>query len=237
MPLDIRHRLGENLCGIKEQIATACKRVGREPDEVTLVAVTKYAEIDWVSELVGLGVLALGESRPQQLIARAAQLSPEIKWHMIGHLQRNKAENLLPVTALVHSVDSLRLFDHLAKIARSYDRPPRVLLEVNVSGEQSKDGFAVAELRSAWKRMRDCDSLEVAGLMTMAPLDNNPDAARPVFRGLKEFRDELRANSDGRFAMVELSMGMSGDFEVAIEEGATIVRVGSRLFEGLKTVE
>lgn len=237
MPLDIRHQLEKNLHGIRGQIESACQRVGRDSNEVKLIAVTKYAELEWVRELVGLGVVHLGESRPQQLIARAAELSSQIKWHMIGHLQRNKAEDLLPVATLIHSVDSLRLFDHLAKIARSYDRPPKVLLEVNVSAETSKDGFAIDQLQSAWKRMRDCDSLEIAGLMTMAPLDDNPEAARPVFRRLREIRDELRTNSDGRFAMSELSMGMSGDFEIGIEEGATLVRIGSRLFEGLKPAE
>lgn len=237
MSADVSNRISENLRAVQDQIAAACRRAGRAADEVALVAVTKYAELDWVRELIPLGVNQLGESRPQQLIARAAELSSQIQWHMIGHLQRNKAEGVLPIAALIHSVDSLRLFDHLAKIARSYDHPPRVLLEVNVSGEASKDGFSVDDLQSAWKRMRDCDSLEIAGLMTMAPLEDNPEAARPVFRQLKELRDQLRSNSDGRFAMNELSMGMSGDFEVAIEEGATLVRIGSRLFEGLKSPE
>jgi pyridoxal phosphate enzyme (YggS family) len=231
---EMRTRLNENLRAIRERIETACHRAGRNSNEVTLVAVTKYAELDWVRELVNLGVLDLGEARPQQMVQRAKQLPQNVKWHLIGHLQRNKAEDVLPVASMIHSVDSVRLFDHLAKLGQSMANCPRVLLEVNISGEASKDGFDGQSLLKVWPQLRECESIEIAGLMTMAPLADNHEAARPVFRALRELRDKLRIDSDGRRRLDELSMGMSGDFEIGIEEGATIIRIGSSLFEGLQ---
>ena len=225
--------LSKNLHRVRERIAAACVRAGRAPDEVTLIAVTKYAELDWVRGLIDLGVTDLGESRPQQLVARAEQLPPHVRWHQIGHLQRNKADILLPVVARIHSVDSLRLIEHLAKSATKLGCRPRILLEVNVSGEASKDGFMVDELLSAWPLILEHDSLAIGGLMTMAPLEDDPEAARPTFRGLRELRDRLRDSSGGRDLLSDLSMGMSGDFEIGIEEGATLIRIGSSLFEGL----
>ena len=225
--------LSKNLHRVRERIAAACARAGRSPDEVTLIAVTKYAELDWVRGLVDLGVTDLGESRPQQLVARAEQLPPHVRWHQIGHLQRNKADILLPVVARIHSVDSLRLIEHLAKSATKLGCRPRILLEVNVSGEASKDGFMVDELLSAWPLILEHDSLAIDGLLTMAPLEDDPEAARPTFRGLRELRDRLRDSSGGRDLLSDLSMGMSGDFEIGIEEGATLIRIGSSLFEGL----
>jgi pyridoxal phosphate enzyme (YggS family) len=229
----IRDQLTENLRSIRDRIAAACTRANRSVDDVTLVAVTKYADLDRVRELVQLGERNLGEARPQQLLARAKQLPADVRWHLIGHLQRNKAEGMLPLTSLIHSVDSLRLFEHIAKLGKSLAKPPHVLLEVNVSGEASKDGFDREGLLAAWPQMRTCESIEVSGLMTMAPLGNAADVARPVFRRLRELRDHLRKESAGHWQLNELSMGMSGDFEIGIEEGATIVRVGSSLFAGL----
>lgn len=226
-------RLSENLHRVRERIAAACARANRPPEVVTLIAVTKYAELDWVRGLIELGVTNLGESRPQQLVARAGQLPAAVRWHLIGHLQRNKVDSLLPVVDRIHSVDSMRLVEQLAKSADKLGCRPRVLLEVNVSGEASKDGFVVEELLAVWPAILACDSLVIDGLMTMAPLDAAPEAARPTFRGLRELRDRLRDSAGGRGPLPELSMGMSGDFEVGIEEGATMIRVGSSLFEGL----
>jgi PLP dependent protein len=233
MTSEIRKQLDENLSSIRERIAKSCHVSGRPEEDVTLIAVTKYAEIDWVRELIELGVRDLGEARPQQLVSRASELPDEIQWHLIGHLQRNKAEDVLPHTKMIHSVDSVRLFEHLAKCGGKRQSRPRILLEVNVSGEQSKDGFDPTELLTAWPKLQTCDSLEMAGLMTMAPLGDNAEIARPVFRRLRELRDRMRDESEGRWQLPELSMGMSGDFEVGIEEGATLIRIGSCLFEGL----
>ena len=233
MTSETRKQLEENLNSIRDRIARACQVSGRSVDEVTLIAVTKYAELDWVRELIELGVRDLGEARPQQLVTRAKELPDEIHWHLIGHLQRNKAEDILPFTKMIHSVDSVRLFEHVAKLGQKLAKPPKILLEVNVSGEQSKDGFDPTELLTAWPKLHTCESLEIAGLMTMAPLGDNVEIARPVFRRLRELRDRLRAESEGRWQLPELSMGMSGDFEVGIEERATLIRLGSCLFEGL----
>lgn len=231
---DSRRKLWDNFHSVHEKIQEACARSSRSPKDVTLVAVTKYADVRWVHELVRLGIRDLGEARPQQLVSRSHEFPADVRWHLIGHLQRNKAEDILPVTHLIHSVDSLRLFEHLAKLAAKSAHKPRILLEVNVTGEGSKDGFDPTELLAAWPVMHASEGLNIAGLMTMAPLSENPEDARPAFRRLRDLRDQLHQISDGRCPLPDLSMGMSGDFEVAIEEGATIIRVGSRLFEGLE---
>lgn len=227
--------LERNLNRIRERIDAACARANRSPDEVTLVAVTKYAELDWVRGLVNLGVLDLGESRPQQLVSRAQELPKEVRWHMIGHLQRNKVDLLLPVANRLHSVDSVRLLQAIDKEANNQQSciAPRILLEVNVSGEKSKDGFDPVELLAAWPEICRLESIAIEGLMTMAPLSEDPDSARIVFRGLRLLRNQLVDACGGRLKLPDLSMGMSGDFETGIEEGATLVRVGSSLFEGL----
>jgi pyridoxal phosphate enzyme (YggS family) len=226
-------RLSENLHQVTADIALACARVGRAPSEVTLVAVTKYAELEWVRGLVELGVRDLSENRPQQLISRSEQLPADVRWHLIGHLQRNKVKPVLPRTVLIHSVDSLRLLERISEVAAELSLRPRVLLEVNVSGEASKDGLSIAELTSQWDDFQAVPHVDLAGLMTMAPLAEDSEAARPVFRSLRQLRDELTARAASTVKLTELSMGMSSDFLVAIEEGATLVRIGSRLFEGL----
>ncbi len=230
-------RLADNLQRVTAEIAAACVRAGRSPSNVTMVAVTKYAEPAWVRGLVELGVRDLAESRPQQLVERAEQFPSDIRWHMIGHLQRNKVKPVLPRTALIHSVDSLRLLERIAEVVESApaEQPnrPRVLLEINVSGESAKDGLSIAELTSQWDALQTVPNVDIVGLMTMAPLADDPEAARPVFRELRQLRDTLAAQAAPHVKLTELSMGMSGDFVAAIEEGATLVRIGSRLFEGL----
>ena len=250
-------RLADNLQRVTEEISTACAHAGRSPSDVTLIAVTKYAELSWMRGLVELGVRDLAESRPQQLIERATEVSvrgagfqpaktngcnesgqvenvPHVRWHMIGHLQRNKVKPLLPRTALIHSVDSLRLLERIAEIAAELSLRPRVLLEINVSGESAKDGFSIADLTSQWDALQAVPNVDIVGLMTMAPLTADPEAARPVFSSLRQLREELTTRAAPHVKLTELSMGMSGDFVVAIEEGATLVRIGSRLFEGLE---
>ena len=238
-------RLADNLQRVTAEIAAACARAGRTPSDVTLVAVTKYAELPWVHRLVELGVRNLAESRPQQLVERSEQLPSDIRWHLIGHVQRNKVKQVLPRTVLIHSVDSLRLLERIAEVAAETsshfvgsapaDHPnrPRVLLEINVSGESAKDGLSIAELTLQWDALQAVPNVDIVGLMTMAPLADDPEAARPVFRELRQLRDTLAARAAPHVKLTELSMGMSGDFVVAIEEGTTLVRIGSRLFEDL----
>lgn len=230
----VHDRLAENLAGIRERIAAACLRSGRDPNDVTLIAVTKYTPLDRVRELVGLGHLTLGESRPQQLLERAGLLPSGVEWHLIGHLQRNKVRSILPVMALIHSIDSLRLLKRIDQVAGELGLRPRVLLQVNVSGERTKDGFPMAELETRWSEVLGYRHVEVRGLMTMAPLTEDDTLIRPVFRGLRELRDRLNVMSPEP-CLRELSMGMSGDFDIAIEEGATLVRLGSLLFDGCET--
>ncbi len=229
----LRIQLSENLQSIRQRMQAACSRVGRSTDEVTLVAVTKYAEVDWVQELVKLGINDLGEARPQQISRRVEEFKDEIRWHLIGHLQRNKAEEVIKRAHLIHSVDSLRLFEHLGKLSKANSKPARILFEVNISGESTKDGFRSEDLIAAWPQIQIIDSLEIAGLMTMAPHSDDVAVARTVFQKLRELRDKMAIESGGRWPLRELSMGMSGDFEIGIEEGATIVRIGSSLFEGV----
>ncbi len=222
--------LADNLNRVRSEIADACRRAKRSPDSVKLVAVTKYAELADVRRLIALDVLDLGESRPQQLDERADQLPAEIQWHFIGHLQRNKVKSVLSRAALIHSVDRLRLLERISSIAAELSLRPRVLLEVNVSGEASKDGISLDELRSQWPVFQAVPNVEITGLMTMAPQSDDPEVARPVFRRLRLLRDELAIQAQPHVRLTELSMGMSGDFAIAIEEGATLIRIGSRLF-------
>lgn len=232
-----RRLIAENLNQIRLAIQTACARAGRATESVQLVAVTKYAELDWVRDLIDLGEVQLGESRPQQMCGRVKELPGDVRWHMIGHLQRNKVEMLIPVTELIHSVDSLRLLRKIETSAAAVGKRQRALLEVNVSGEETKDGFRPTELSSNWQEILDLQHVNIQGLMTMAPHSDNAELSRPFFRMLRELRDELAATSAGELALPELSMGMSGDFETAIEEGATLIRIGSRIFEGLTRAE
>jgi PLP dependent protein len=226
-------RIAANHAAVVERIATACRRAGRAPSEVRLVAVTKSAEVAWIEAIVALGACDLAESRPQKLCERAALIDPSVHWHLIGQLQRNKIRKVLPVAGWIHSVDSLPLLKRIDEIAGELGVRPRLLLEVNVSGEEAKSGFQPRELSEACALVASVKNVGVAGLMTMAPLFDSPEAARPVFAGLRELRDQLKTRAPA-IALPELSMGMSGDFEVAVEEGATMVRVGSALFEGLE---
>jgi PLP dependent protein len=219
---------------VSDQIEEACRRAGRPASSVRLIAVTKSAEIEWIEALLAVGPRDLAESRPQKLCERAALLDLSIHWHLVGHLQRNKIRKVLPVARWIHSVDTLALLERIDAIAGELNLRPRLLLEVNVSGESVKNGFRPGELLEAWPAVTAVSHVEIAGLMTMAPLADSAEAARPVFAGLRALRDLLAARSSS-VPLPELSMGMSGDFEVAVEEGATLVRVGTSLFEGLES--
>jgi pyridoxal phosphate enzyme (YggS family) len=226
--------LAGRLQAVEERLRAACRRAGRDRAEVTLVAVTKTVPPEVAAELVRLGVTDLGESRPQELWRKAAALPQTIRWHLIGHLQRNKIDRTLPLVTLIHSVDSLRLLAALEEEAARLGRTVPVLLEVNASGEASKHGFAPADVPGLAAPLAGLRHLQVRGLMTMAaPLDD-PQQCRPTFAALRGLRDRLRGELGPPHSLEHLSMGMSNDFEVAVEEGATLVRIGSVLFEGLE---
>ncbi len=233
-------RIAANLASVRDRMADAARRSGRRADDVTLVAVTKYAQIDQVLALLDAGCRDLGESRPQELWHKADELDKlradsDVRWHLVGPLQRNKARRTLPYVSLIHSVESWRLLEAIDRLASERGRPTAVLLEANVSGEAAKHGFAPEELPPLVDRLPALAHVHVRGLMTIAGLSGVADEARREFARLRKLRDEMRARTSGaspeRVAFEELSMGMSGDFEIAIEEGATLVRVGSALFE------
>ncbi len=232
--VDIDRQLANNLADIRSRIERACERAGRPASSVTLVAVTKYVDAAITRKLARLGCLDLAESRPQQLWAKAEQLADmPIRWHLVGHLQRNKARRTVPLVHLLHSGDSERLLNELNQVAATAGRVLPVLLEVNVSGDASKHGFAPDEMESAFERLVELEHIALRGLMTMAAYERPGEAARKDFARLREIRDRLAERAPEGVRLDELSMGMSGDFEQAILEGATIVRIGSALFEGL----
>jgi PLP dependent protein len=235
-------QIAARIAQIRDRIAAAARRAARQPAEITLVAVSKTHGPDLVRAALAAGADAFGENRVQEAgpkIAALADLSPRPRWHLIGHLQRNKARLAAEIFDLVESVDSLRLAEALDRHADELGRRLPILLQVNVSGEASKEGFALAggvanraaydQLCADLERVVALPQLEVRGLMTIAPISASPEAARSTFRLLRELRDDLaRRLPQARWD--DLSMGMSDDFEVAISEGATIVRVGRAIF-------
>lgn len=227
-------RLRENLAAVRAQVADATSRSGRSPDAVKLIAVTKYVDAAVTEALVRAGCQDLGESRPQQLWQKAEALSTsDVHWHLIGHLQSNKARRTLPLISLLHSIDSLKLLNELDRTAAQLQLRAAGLIEVNISQDATKHGFHPNEVAGVLDACASCEHLEIRGLMGMSSREGDLDVAQREFASLRELRDKLRANAPERVSLDELSMGMSDDFEVAILEGATLVRVGSRLFEGL----
>lgn len=218
-----------NLAKIEGRIQAACLRAGRKEHPRLLVA-SKYLDVEQMGLLRAAGIRLVGENRAEGLEEKWRRWNTSFEFHFIGHVQSRKVRKVVPFVSLIHSVDSLALVEELSK--RS-EEPVEVLLEVNVSGEESKYGILPAaaevflEQAAAYKRVM------FTGLMTMAPLVGDPEAARPIFRGLRELRDHLATVFAGRYALNELSMGMSNDYEVAVEEGATIVRIGSALFSSV----
>jgi hypothetical protein len=225
-------RLARRRDALEERLQAACRRAGRARSDVTLVAVTKAVSAEVAAVLPELGILDLGENRPQELWRKAAALPPTVRWHLIGHLQRNKIERTLPLVHLIHSVDSLRLLLALEVEAGRRGQPVPVLLEVNASGEASKGGFAPAEVPGLVPRISELQHVQVRGLMTMAALEDDPERCRPTFAALRELRERLAVELGPPHRLEQLSMGMSNDFEVAIEEGATLVRIGTALLAG-----
>lgn len=231
---ELTKRIAENVARVQERIDRAAERSGRTGGAVTLVAVTKYVGLEEVRAVLDSGCRVLGESRPQQLWEKAAALPDVgIDWHMIGHLQRNKVRRTLPVVRMVQSVDSLRLIETIDREAEALDHRVPILLEVNVSGEEAKHGFEPEDVEPLLDKLADYGRVDVRGLMCMAAFAGTRESARADFAALRRLRDRLRINCPDTVELDELSMGMSGDFEAAIEEGATLVRVGSVLFEGL----
>jgi pyridoxal phosphate enzyme (YggS family) len=227
-------RIADNVAQVRQRIADAACASGRKPEDVRLVAVTKYVGLEEIRATVAAGCHVLGESRPQQLWERAEALRDlPIAWHLIGTLQRNKVRRSLPLVAMIHSADSAALVAAIDRIAGELQLRVPLLLEVNVSGEASKHGLAPEAVEPLLPELAQYQHVEIRGLMCMAGLEGGPDEARRDFAKLRLLRDRLRPNAPDPIRLDELSMGMSGDFEEAIREGATIVRVGSALYEGV----
>ncbi|MEN9991865.1 MAG: hypothetical protein RLZZ224_1567 [Verrucomicrobiota bacterium] len=220
--------VAQQLQEIRSRMAAACARSGRDANDVTLIAVTKTFSADRVREAVDAGQLDVGENRLQEAESKIPLLPSSLRWHYIGQLQRNKVRKVLPLFAMVHSIDSLRLAQYTNEVARDLGLFPKVFLQVNHAEEETKTGFSAAELREQWTALMALDRLEIIGLMTVPPAVDDPEKARPWFAALRQLRDEL-GQRDGE-PLPYLSMGMSGDYEVAIEEGATHVRIGSAIF-------
>jgi pyridoxal phosphate enzyme (YggS family) len=228
-------RIRSNLESVRGRIAVAARRAGRPEEAIRLIAVTKRSPPEWVRPLVACGACDLGENYPQELWRKAellADLGGSIRWHLIGHLQTNKVKKTLPFVRMIHSVDSLKLLRMLDQAVLDSADPPRVCLQVNTSAEESKHGWTPDQVLRDAGAIAACRTIPVVGLMTMAAWGTTAETARPSFIRLRELRDLLRQKTG--LALGELSMGMSGDFEAAIEEGATLVRIGSALFEGLE---
>jgi len=233
--------IADNLRRVRERIARAAEGAGRSADEITLVGVTKYVGPREAAELAAAGCADLGESRPQELwekakaLQRAGASSPPLRWHLVGHLQRNKVRRTLPLVHMIHSVDSERLLaainDELGREVASQTSPIKVLLEVNTSGEAAKHGLPPDGVEPLVAAAPQYPRVAVCGLMTMAALEGGPAVAARNFAALRELRDRLKSNAPSGVRLDELSIGMSGDFEVAVGEGATIVRIGSLLWQ------
>ncbi|MFH1023406.1 MAG: YggS family pyridoxal phosphate-dependent enzyme [Planctomycetota bacterium] len=225
--------VGANLEKIREAIRRACETAGRDPAGVRLVAVTKAATVDAVRTLLATGHRDLGENRVQEALRKQEAFAeiPDIAWHLIGPLQRNKVSKVINRFTLLHAVDRVDVAEALALAAAERKTRVAALLEVNVSGETSKHGFAEGDLAAAFAALTDLPALEVRGFMTMAPIVTDPEAARPVFRRLRQLRDRWQETLGNAFRLTELSMGMSQDYRVAAEEGSTLVRVGAAIFQ------
>ena len=223
--------IAERLAGIRGRIDAAARSAGRDPSSVRLVAVSKTFPIDSVRDAYAAGQRDFGENRVQEALQKiAASTDLSIRWHLLGHLQTNKARKAAPAFATIQSVDGVELLEKLDRAAEETGHAPELLIQVDLAGEATKHGVPPGEVPRLFDAAAACRAARVVGLMTLPPVPETPEDARPWFRRLRDLRDDWRASGVPPSMLRELSMGMSGDFEVAIEEGATIVRVGTAIF-------
>lgn len=222
--------LQENLCAVETEIQKACERAGRSRDEVTLIAVSKTKPIDTLQEAYDLGVRIFGENKVQELSDKYEELPKDIHWHMIGHLQRNKIKYIVDKVDLIHSVDSVRLAEAIDKEAAKKGVIANILIEVNVAKEESKFGLMPEEVEDFIDQISNYQNICVKGLMTIAPFVEDPEENRPIFAGLRKLSVDIAKKNVDNINMSILSMGMTNDYQIAIEEGATMVRVGTGIF-------
>ncbi len=222
--------LEESLKQVQENIKKACEKVGRDPSEVTLIAVSKTKPIETLQEAYDLGVRVFGENKVQELDKKIDALPDDISWHMIGHLQRNKVKYIAGRVALIHSVDSYRLAEEINIQAKKRNVTIPILIEVNVAGEESKFGVSPEDTELLIREIAELDGLHISGLMTIAPYVVDSEENREIFHKIKDLSIDIAAKNIDNVSMDILSMGMTGDYMVAIEEGATMVRVGTGIF-------
>lgn len=219
-----------NIKEVKENIKAACERSGRNPEEVTLIAVSKTKPFTAIEEALPSGVLDFGENKVQELCEKYDILPKNIRWHMIGHLQRNKVKYLPGKVALIHSVDSFRLAEQIEKEFAKADLIANVLIEVNMAEEESKFGITAQQTEALVREISQLPHIRIQGLMTIAPFTENPETNRVFFRNMKKIAVDIKGKNIDNVSMNVLSMGMTGDYQVAIEEGATMIRVGTGIF-------
>ena len=220
----------ENLETVEANIRKACANAGRSRDEVTLIAVSKTKPVSMLMEAYDSGIRIFGENKVQEMCDKYEQMPKDIQWHMIGHLQRNKVHQVIGKAVLIHAVDSLRLAEQIEQEAAKRNLDVDVLLEINVAKEESKYGFFLEDAEEAIRQISSLPHVHIKGLMTIAPFVENPEENRGIFQKLYQFSVDINDKNIDNVTMGVLSMGMSGDFEVAIEEGATMVRVGTSIF-------
>jgi len=223
-------QIRERLVRVRERIARAAERAGRSADDITLIAVSKTFDSATVQQAVDAGARDLGENRVQEAIAKVGVVQGEARWHLIGHLQSNKARQAVEAFDVIHTIDSNQLADRLDRIAGEVGRRPSVLVQVDLAHEPTKSGADESELPAIVEALESASHLEFRGLMTLPPFFDSPEQARPYFRKLREILEGLNRHRSTDQRLTELSMGMTNDFEVAIEEGATMVRVGTAIF-------
>lgn len=222
--------IAENIARVKERIAESALRAGRTLEEITLVAVSKGVDVSRIKEAIEAGVTTFGENYVQEATEKISRMGKEVVWHMIGHLQTNKVKYVVPLFSMVHSVDSFRLARELSMRALILGKPIEVLIQAKISEEDTKSGIPSAELLRLLEAVAPLKGIKVKGLMTMAPYFPDQELSRPFYRRLRELRDRILPVLPDSIGLPHLSMGMSGDFEVAIREGATMVRVGTAIF-------
>jgi len=222
--------IADNLKTVMDRIAFAAKRAGRDPSSIRLVAVTKTVDVESIRQVVTAGASILGENRVQEAREKIEKLGSLARWHLIGHLQSNKAKYAVKLFDLIHSVDNLELARELDKQAAKIGKIQDVLIEVSIAGEAAKAGVTMQDVAVLVREAAKLKNISIKGLMTMPPYSEEPENSRPFFRKLRELAETIKKENIPAVSMNELSMGMSGDFEIAVEEGATMVRVGTAIF-------
>ena len=221
----------DNLETINKKIKEAALKVNRDPQEIKLIAVTKTATLEQIKEAINEGVKIIGENKVQEAKGKRQVLTTEVKWHLIGHLQTNKVKYAVEIFDLIHSVDSIKLAKEIDKRSVQFKKTIDVLIEVNISGEETKYGYNPEKVESFLKEISEFSGIRIRGLMTIAPISKNKEEVRPYFRRLRELSERIRDKNIKNIKMDYLSMGMTDDFEIAIEEGANMVRIGRGIFE------